>query len=84
MQFELKDVVGVGTPKKSEDGTTRSLHVNITVGVVGMPADDKYKQFQAQFTEVFTWNVGQTDDAIEAAMEAFAAQYVADTYPDIV
>jgi hypothetical protein len=82
IQFELKDVYGVGTPSNAENNSM-TMSVNIKVGVVGMPYDDAHARFFPEFTEVYTWSKDLTSTQAEEDMITFASQWVSTNFPPV-
>ena len=83
MQFELIEIKGVSAPKLSEDNTQLSVFANAIIGVVGMPNEDKYKEFQKTVTLEYSWDITLASDVALAGLQAFGEQYVTDNYPTI-
>ena len=82
IQFELKDVYGVGTPMNAEDNTM-TMQVNIKVGVVGIPNDEAHARFFPEFTEVYSWSKELTTLQAEAGMVTFAQNWVSTNFPTV-
>jgi hypothetical protein len=82
IQFNLKDVYGVGTPRNTENDTM-TMNVNVVVGVVGIPDEDKYSQFKAEFTLEYVWEKSLSTADAEAGMITFAQNWLATNYPEI-
>lgn len=82
IQFELKDVYGVGTPMNAENNSM-TMQVNIKVGVVGMPNDTAHARFFPEFTEVYTWSKDLTTSEAESDMITFAQSWVATNFPNV-
>lgn len=83
MQFELIEIKGVSAPRLSEDNTELSVFANAVIGVVGMPDEDKYKDFQKTVTLEYSWDITLASDVALAGLQEYGEQYVADNYPTI-
>lgn len=83
MEFELIEIVGVSAPRLSEDNTEMVMNANCKIGVVGMPTDEKYNQFFAEFTLEYTWALTVTTADALAGLQTFGENYVSTNYPTI-
>lgn len=83
MEFELIEIKGISAPKLSEDGLELSVFANAVIGVVGMPNEDKYSQFFAEFTLEYSWSLSMSTADALAGLQLFGEQYVIDNYPTI-
>lgn len=83
IQFELIEIKGVSAPKLSEDGSQLSVQANAKIGVVGMPKEDKYSDFQKEVTISYSWDITETSQNALGGLQAFGEQYVSDNYPTI-
>lgn len=83
MEFELLDANQVGSITVNEDNT-QTMHVNVRVGVVGMPADEKYRAFKPEFTIQYTYSEALTVAQAKEGMQTAAAAWVAENYPAVV
>jgi hypothetical protein len=83
MEFKLIEIKGTSAPKLSEDGLELSVFANAVIGVVGMPDEDKYKDFQKIITLSYSWDITLASDVALAGLQTFGEQYVIDNYPTI-
>lgn len=83
MEFELKSIYGVEAPRLSEDSTEMIMYANCKIGVVGMPEEDKYSQFFAEFTLEYSWSLSMSTADALAGLEQFGLDYVSNNYPTI-
>ena len=82
IQFELLDVTGI-SPVKQKSETEMSVFCNITVGIVGMPNEEKYKQFRSVHTVEYVWAMGGSDVSALTGMTTFAQNWVEENYQTI-
>jgi hypothetical protein len=82
IQFELLDVTGI-SPVKQKSETEMAVICNITVGIVGMPNEDKYKQFKSVHTVEYVWVMGGSDVSALTGMATFAQNWVEENYQTI-
>jgi hypothetical protein len=83
MEFELISITGVNAPRLSEDGTQMEMYANCKIGVVGMPNEEKYSQFFAEFTLFYVWDLTVTTADALAGLQTFGEDYVSNNYPTI-
>ena len=83
MNFELIGVKAAGMPQNVPNTTKMSMLVNIQVGVVGMPNEDKYTLFKPEFSQFYEWEKALSSQEAEDGMTIFAAEWVATNYPNI-